>query len=378
MACFLDVKKCFDSINHKILLQKLVHYGFNPTSHKWFTNYLDERKQFVASNGKTSNCRNISTGVPQGSALGPLLFIIFINDLPQHIRFSSSNMFADDCCLYKTGKSFDITKALFQESVNDASFWYTNNNLPINISKSFSMLSASDANLNRLDEGSKTLDIIRHNEKLDQVSNTPYLGTQLDCKLKWDHHVLKLCKNVSYKLSLLNRLRNTFDKNVLNHLYLSIIQPSMDFAISVWGYCSDANKEMVTRLQHRAARIVTGNRDYINVRGADLVKEMGWQTIDQRRNYFTATLMYRCINGIAPQRLINELVMSCDTHDIPTRFSENNNVQVPQPNYEIFRRSFKYQSAILWNGLPSHLKNAPDIYAFKQLYKSQYFKGVAG
>ena len=152
----------------------------------------------------------------------------------------------------------------------------------------------------------------------------------------------------------------------------------MDFAISVWGYCSDANKEMVTRLQHRAARIVTGNRDYINVRGADLVKEMGWQTIDQRRNYFTATLMYRCINGIAPQRLINELVMSCDTHDIPTRFSENNNVQVPHPNYEIYRRSFKYQSAILWNGLPPHLKNAPDIYAFKQLYKSQYFTGVAG
>ena len=137
MACFIDVQKCFDSINHNILLEKLAHYGFTKSSNKWFSNYLFKRKQFVASNGKSSNNMNVSTGVPQGSALGPLLFLIFINDFPQNIRNSSSNMFADDCCVYISGRSFETTKTKFKESVNDASDWYTYNNLPVNTNKSF-------------------------------------------------------------------------------------------------------------------------------------------------------------------------------------------------------------------------------------------------
>ena len=132
-------------------------------------------------------------------------------------------------------------------------------------------------------------------------------------------------------------------------------------------------EELVTRLQHRAARIITGNRDYRNVRGADLVKEMGWQTIEQRRNYFTATLMYKCIRETAPRRLTDELVMSSDTHDLSTRLSQNYNVQVPHPNLEMFRNSFKYQSALIWNSLPTFIKEASDIEVFKRLYKSLYF-----
>ena len=240
------------------------------------------------------------------------------------------------------------------------------------------MLGASETNMNRLNEASKSLDIQLQNEMLNQVSDHPYLGLQLDNTLKWNSHIMKLCKNVSGKLALLNRVRRFFNRNVLSNLYKSIVQPSLDYAVSVWGYCSDANKYLVIRLQHRAARIVTGNRDYINVRGVDLVRELGWQTVDQRRNYFTATLMYRCISETAPQRLINKLVMTCDTHDIPTRSSQNYTVQIPQPKYEIFRNSFKYQGAVLWNSLPSHLRNATDIDAFKRLYKQYYFKQVTG
>ena len=236
------------------------------------------------------------------------------------------------------------------------------------------MLGASNANLNRLNDGCKSLDIYLQNELLNEVPDHPYLGLQLDNSLKWNQHILKLCKSVSGKLALLNRLRKVLGNNVLSDLYKSIIQPSLDYAVSVWGYCSETNKDLLTRLQHRAARTVTGNRDYINVRGADLVSELGWQTIDQRRNYFTATLMHRCINETAPRRLINELVMTKDTHDIPTRSSQNSNVQIPQPNYEIFRNSFRYQGAVLWNSLPPQLKSATELDMFKRTYKDLYFK----
>ena len=114
--------------------------------------------------------------------------------------------------------------------------------------------------------------------------------------------------------------------------------------------------------------------DFINVRGSDLVNELGWQTFDQRRDYFTAMLVYKIIHEIAPKRLIDSFILSRYTHDLPTRSSVNGNLQLPRPNCEIFKCSLKYQGAILWNGLPSNLKDAPDIHSFKQMYKAQYFR----
>ena len=136
MACFFDVKKCFDAIDHKLLLEKLSFYGFKDASHKWFSNYLNSRKQFVACNGRASSQMNVETGVPQGSALGPLLFLIFINDFPQHVKHSSSNMFADDCCVYITGKPLEKTKDHFQDSLETAFEEFKNIHLPINTEKS--------------------------------------------------------------------------------------------------------------------------------------------------------------------------------------------------------------------------------------------------
>ena len=373
MACFFDVKKCFDFIDHKSLLKKLAYYGFRNVSHKWFTNYLHLRKQYVASNGRQSSHLSVSTGVPQGSALGPLLFLIFINDFPQHIKHSSCNMFADDCCVYLTGKSLNETKSLFQNSVNDACKWYKTNHLPINTDKSLCMLAGSEHMLNRLDEHSKSLKINIDNVNLKQVSDLPYLGINLDDTLKWNKHILQLCSNISRTLGLLSRLRKVLNKDTLKLLYFSIILPKFDYAISVWGYCSNTNQKLIVRLQHRAARIVTNNWDFINVRGNDLVKELGWQTVEERRNYFTAMLLYKCINGAAPRRLIDELVMTTDTHEINTRSTTNGSLQVPEPNYELFRNSLLYQGSSLWNSLPSLLRNAPDILSFKKLYKSHFF-----
>ena len=283
-------------------------------------------------------------------------------------------MFADDCCIYTTGKDINETKLTFQDSVNEASAWYVNNNLPINIPKSMCMLSAPDHALNRLDDVEKSLNIFLNNETLNQVTDTPYLGITVDNSLKWNSHVMKLCKKVSSKLALLNRLRKFIDKNTLLTIYNSIIQPNIDYAISIWGYSSNSNKELITRLQHRAARIICGNMDFINVRGADLVKQLRLQSIENRRNYFTAMLMYKVSYEIAPKRLIDSFVNARDTHDIPTRSSTNNNFQVPEPNFEFFRNSPKYQGTLLWNSLPPQLKEARSIESFKRLYKQLYFK----
>ena len=122
---------------------------------------------------------------------------------------------------------------------------------------------------------------------------------------------------------------------------------------------------MITRLQHRAARIICGNHDYINVRGVDLVDQLGIQDINVRRKYFTATLMFKIKNEIAPKRLSEFFVFSKDTHDVQTRSSMNSDFQIPEPHYEFYRKSLKYQGSILWNSLPTQLKSVKDIDALK-------------
>ena len=103
------------------------------------------------------------------------------------------------------------------------------------------------------------------------------------------------------------------------------------------------------------------------------MKELGWQSLDTRRDYYTATLMYKCVNETAPIRLIDELVMTADVHSYPTRAANNGDVLLPKPNNELFRQSFKYRSAMLWNALPQDLKNASSIDEFKYLYKKHSF-----
>ena len=208
MACFFDIKKCLDSINHAILLQKLAFYGIRGPELQWFQIYLIGRRQSVSCNGIC----NISTGVPQGSTLGPFPFLIFINDLPHHIRTGSSNIFAGDSAIYTTGKSFMETKCALQSSVYDAGRWFENNNLPINITKTKCMLIATEGNLNRVALEERTLSLDLNGITLEQVPNTPYLGLQLDDKLRWEAHVQKFCRNVSSKLAVLNRLRKVLNK----------------------------------------------------------------------------------------------------------------------------------------------------------------------
>ena len=130
---------------------------------------------------------------------------------------------------------------------------------------------------------------------------------------------------------------------------------------------------MIRRLQHRAARIILRNFYYINVRGHDLVLQLGWQTLEQRRDYYVATLMHKCINKTAPAHLVNNIVLTEDTHSVNTRASSNGIVQVPQANCELYKSSFRYQGATLWNSLPSELRNVPDIESFKLFYKCLYF-----
>ena len=247
------------------------------------------------------------------------------------------------------------------------------NNIPLNIPKTSCMLSGSEALLRRIDDDDKVLNLYLKNEKLNQVSKCPYLGMHVDNNLKLSQHVQHLCKTLSAKVAVLGRLRKILNSFVLKKIYMTCVQPVFDYAISLWGHCSEYDKSLITRVQHRAARIITGQFDYRTVRGHDLVTELRFQTIEQRRDYFTACLMYKCLNNIGPLHLTNEISLVSEIHNAYTRSAQQNNVHVPMPNSELFKKSFKYHGAIIWNSLPAELKQAEHVEEFKYLYKQIYF-----
>jgi hypothetical protein len=172
--------------------------------------------------------------------------------------------------------------------------------------------------------------------------------------------VAALIKKVSFKLSQLRRVRPIIPQHIAEKIYLSTIQPCIDYAISVWGQTTETNLKRVQRVQNYAARLVLNNFDYVNVRGIELVKNLKWMNVKERCFYFTCTLMFKCLHDLAPPYLCDDFTLSSDINFYATR-SHPMNVHVPNCH----RNCFKFKASVLWNRLPVACKDAPTLDTFK-------------
>lgn len=362
-TCFLDVQKCFDTISHNILRAKLGWYGISDKELNWFINYLQNRSQIVSSQGRVSKKFQLNIGVPQGSVIGPMLFMLYVNDLNQNINTGACNMYADDTVLYCTGKTITELQTNVQCSLNKVANWFTDNQLVINQSKTEVMVVKS-----KYKQVSDTLDIYLFEKKLNQVECSKYLGLNIDGNLTWNAYVNELCRKIGCKLSQLKRIRNTVSQSVLLTIYNAGIQPCIDYAISVWGQTSNYNISKIQRLQNFAARLILNNFDYINFRGQDLCKSLNWMIVRERCKYFTILLMFKCIHGLAPAYLCDQITMLIEVNNRCSR-SHDMNVYIPMPRSELSKMSFNYIGATFWNALPNNLKECHTLDQFKYILK---------
>ena len=363
-VCFLDIEKCFDSINHDILRRKLAHYGVNGDALQWFENYLQGRRQCVRVNNVTSESRPCTMGVPQGSILGPLLFLLYVNDFPQHVQNENCNIFADDTIIYSFGSNVHEVMTHLQGALDSAIPWYTSNRLGINADKSAVMLVGKNSKVQN------HVNVTINNVPVEQVNSMKYLGIHLDDNLSWDVQYDKLYRNIAGKISVLRRIRSFTKPGTLKLLYEKAVQPVFDYACTVWSNTKQGNIQKLQRAQNYAARIVSGNFDYVNFRSLDLLHALKWPTVQERCNYFTALLMYKPINGLTPLHLTDSLVRACDVHDRNTRLSNSKDVHVPPHKSNILKRSFIYNGSVIWNNLPSEIKRAENLNQFKYRYKT--------
>ena len=216
--------------------------------------------------------------------------------------------------------------------MNALNNWYKQNRLRINTSKTKTML----ITLRSSDISNKFI----KDELIEQVKSLRYLGIVIDENLKWNVYLRDLCKYIPHKIYSLGELSKFLIPELLSTLYKCVIQPCIDYEISVWGNCPASYKLPLQRLQKRAARYVTGISDYELASGNILIKKLSWQTIDQRRDYFLTMNMFKCIRGIAPPRLSNEIEMYFVRHGLNTRNANSLNVVLPKTQRDLNQTSF--------------------------------------
>jgi len=268
----------------------------------------------------------------------------------------------------------DVTSKL-QKCLQGVENWYTANKLRVNASKSMVMLLGTVGKLGSIDR--TKFNIFYDGQLLETTRKMTYLGLSIDENLSWDGQVANIMRKVAYKITLLRRLSSTLPEEILIQIYKTYIMPLIEYGATVWGFCSKDNLDRAQHLINLTARVIKSNYDFINVRGIDLATQLGWQTFIQRRDYLMASLMYKCVHGLAPNYLINSINLVSEVSERVTRSSASLKIYLPRPNTEKFKSSFNYAGGAIWNNLDSTVQEAPSVASFKSGYKRKYWNNLA-
>ena len=222
---FLDLSKAFDTVDHLTLLSKLSLYGFTRETLDWFKSYLTDRQQQTSVNGLLSSPAHVKCGVPQGSILGPLLFLIYINDFPCCLKYSTPRIFADDSSITTTGKSIKEIVQSASCDLHNVKEWLLANKLSLNVTKTEHMFIGSDDNLRKIRD-------VPHlhlgDTTMKRLHSSKSVGVYIDERLSWDAHIDYISKRVSSAIGGLRQVRTLVPFDTALTIYSSLIQPIFD------------------------------------------------------------------------------------------------------------------------------------------------------
>ena len=240
VGVFIDLSKAFDTVNHKILLEKLLHYGIRGTPLNWFSDYLSNRKQFVKFNDTLSEQKTISCGVPQGSILGPLLFLIYINDISNCSSLLKIILNADDTSIFYSGKDLDQLLQSVNLELVKLSIWFKANKLSLNLKKTKSMIFCS-----RTKRYTKNIDIMIDNQIIEQVRSLTFLGVHIHEHLDWKPHINIISLKTSKSIGAINKIKSLISATARRTLYCSLVLPYIQYCNIIWANTYSINLEKI-------------------------------------------------------------------------------------------------------------------------------------
>ena len=331
------------------MLQKLSYYGIKGKTLEWIESFLSNRTQRVVVEGAQSKPAPVTSGVPQGSVLGPLLFLVYINDQPSQV-LSQTRLFADDCLLYRTINNADDTIAL-QKDLDALQHWEQQWQMHFNPDKCEVI---RITNKRKIVNANYTI----HGQELGFTEKAKYLGVTIDTKLSWNHHINSVKTKANNTLAFLRRNLADCPKNIRKQSYLTLVRPQLEYASTVWDNSNKTQQTSIEAVQRRAARYIT--KDFRRTSSvSSMLQQLELESLRNRRLKARAIMIYRIVKGLVDITTTPLVPAGTSTRGHSMRFLQ------PGCNLKSYQDSFFPASITIWNTLPSDIVKAETLEQFK-------------